>query len=199
MKLYLATSNPAKVREFLASGLAVELLPGLSGIPSPEETGTTFAENAALKAVYYSLATGEAVLGTVLAEDSGLCVDSLDGGPGVYSARYAERAGAGSGDEANNRHLLAQLRNREDRSAHYVAVIAVARAGRLLASFEGKVHGEIIDEARGAGGFGYDPHFWHPPSGRTFAELRADEKLALSHRGKAIAALSLWLRSSASR
>jgi XTP/dITP diphosphohydrolase len=189
MPLYLATSNPGKVREFLNAGLDVELLPGLKEIAAPEETGTTFEANAELKAVYYSRYCD----GIVLAEDSGLEVDALGGAPGVYSARYA-----GTGDDSdNNRHLLAQLRGKADRRGRYVAVIALAQAGEVLATFRGTVEGEILEGPRGNGGFGYDPLFFYPPFGKTFAETTLEEKASVSHRGVAIRLLSAWLASRA--
>lgn len=189
MPLYLATSNPGKVREFLKAGLDVELLPGLREITAPEETGTTFEANAELKAVYYSRHTD----GVVLAEDSGLEVDALHGAPGVYSARYA-----GTGDDNdNNRHLLAQLAGKPSRTGRYVAVIALAQAGEVLATFRGTVEGEILESPRGDGGFGYDPLFYYPPFGKTFAESTLEEKASVSHRGAAIRLLSVWLASRA--
>ncbi len=187
MQLSLATSNPGKVREFLSAGIDVELLPGLREIAPPEETGTTFEENAALKAIYYSRFTD----GVVLAEDSGLEVDALGGAPGVHSARYA-----GTGDDGdNNRHLLQQLAGHPDRRGRYVAVIALARAGKVLATFRGTVEGEILEAPRGGGGFGYDPLFYYPPFGQTFAEATLDRKASVSHRGAAIRELSAWLAS----
>ncbi len=189
MPLYLATSNPGKVREFLKAGLEVEMLPGLPEIAAPEETGATFEANAELKAVYYSRHTD----GVVLAEDSGLEVDALGGAPGVYSARYA-----GTGDDNdNNRHLLAQLAGKPNRKGRYVAVIALAQAGEVLATFRGTVEGEILESPRGDGGFGYDPLFFYPPFGQTFAESTLEEKASVSHRGAAIRLLSAWLASRA--
>jgi XTP/dITP diphosphohydrolase len=189
MPLYLATSNPGKVREFLNAGLDVELLPGLKEIAPPDETGTTFEENAALKAVYYS----QHCDGVVLAEDSGLEVDALGGAPGVYSARYA-----GTGDDNdNNRHLLAKLADQQDRRGRYVAVIALAQAGEVLGTFRGTVEGEILEAPRGEGGFGYDPLFFYPPFGQTFGESTLERKASVSHRGAAIRLLSAWLASRA--
>lgn len=189
MPLLLATSNPGKIREFLNAGLQVDLLPGLSAHTPPEETGTTFEENAALKAIYYS----QFAPGIILAEDSGLEVDALGGAPGVYSARYA-----GTGDDQdNNRHLLAQLQGHQDRRARYVAVIALAENGRLLQTFRGTVEGEILASPRGSGGFGYDPLFYYPPFGKTFAEASLAEKASVSHRGAAIALVRAWLASTA--
>ncbi len=189
MKLFVATSNAGKIREFLRAGLDAELLPGLREIAVPEESGATFEENAAQKALHYSQFTS----GVVLAEDSGLEVDALGGEPGVYSARFAARAGAGEGDAANNRHLLARMAGQRERRARYVAVIALAQEGRLLRTFRGTVEGEILAEPRGEGGFGYDPLFYYPPYGRSFGECALEEKSAVSHRGAAMRALAAWL------
>lgn len=189
MTVYCATSNPGKLREFrLISGSRIEVLPipGLKDIAPPEETGATFAENASAKAEYYS----GFVDGTVFADDSGLAVDALKGAPGIYSARYA---GQGAGDAANNARLLEALAQTEDRTARFVCAIAVARRGQTLAVFEDSVEGEILREARGSQGFGYDPLFYHPPFGCTFGEAPAERKLLVSHRGKAMAKMIRWL------
>ncbi|MDX2269053.1 MAG: RdgB/HAM1 family non-canonical purine NTP pyrophosphatase [Bryobacter sp.] len=193
MKLWLATSNPGKVKEFLGGGLEVELLPGLAGIAPPEENGETFEANAILKAKYYAAhATGP-----VLAEDSGLEVDALDGAPGVYSARFAERAGEGLGeghsDDANNAFLLRRLAGVPERKARYVCVIALADGENVLGTFRGAVEGEIVDERRGEGGFGYDPYFFCPALGKTFAEATLAEKATVSHRGQAISRVREWI------
>lgn len=190
MKIYCATGNPGKLREFrLAAdieGVDVEPIPGLSTIPAPEETGTTFEENAALKARYYSLRIpGE----FVFCDDSGLAVDALGGAPGVWSARYSESGG----DEGNNDLLLANLASAEVRTARYVAVIALARDGEVLASFRGEVEGEITRERRGTNGFGYDPLFYYPPFGCTFGEASAEQKHGVSHRARAFRALLIFL------
>jgi XTP/dITP diphosphohydrolase len=191
MKVYCATGNPGKLQEFrLAAeieGVEVEPIPGLSSIESPEETGTTFEENAALKARYYSMRIpGE----LVFCDDSGLAVDALGGAPGVWSARYAE----GGGDEGNNDLLLTNLAAVEVRTARYVAVIALARDGEVLASFRGEVEGAITRERRGTNGFGYDPLFYHPPFGCTFGEASAEQKHGVSHRANAFRALLRYLR-----
>ena len=155
MKLYCATSNPGKLREFqLAAGAGWEFVP-LTGIPPCEETGETFADNAVQKAAYYS----RHVRGLLFAEDSGLEVNALGGAPGVRSARFA---GIGASDADNNRLLIEKLRGVSDRSARYVCVIAVAEAGNVLRTFRGEVAGKIIDEPRGTDGFGYDPYFFLP-------------------------------------
>jgi XTP/dITP diphosphohydrolase len=189
MKLYLATSNAGKVREFLGAGLDVELLPGLQDLAVPEETGQSFADNAILKALYYASHSSEAVI----AEDSGLEVDALGGAPGIHSARWA-------GDDAsNNRKLLAEMSGQPDRRARYRCVIALVRGSEVLGTFEGSVEGEILDEPRGSGGFGYDPYFYYPPWGQSFAELAKERKAEVSHRGEAIRKLSAFLHESASR
>lgn len=190
MTVYCATTNRGKLREFQqASGGQIEIsvLPAIDAIPAPEETGATFQENAALKAVYYSRFT----TGLVFADDSGLAVDALGGQPGVRSARFA---GPGAGVAANNNLLLDLLRGAEQRTARFHCVIALARDGQLLETFEGAVEGRIIDTPRGAQGFGYDPIFLYPPANRTLAEIGASEKFAISHRGQAIRRLLDYLR-----
>lgn len=187
MKLYCATSNPGKLREFrLAAGAGWELIP-LTGVPPCAETGETFEENAAQKASYYS----RHVEGLLFAEDSGLAADALGGAPGVRSARFS---GEGAADVSNNRLLIERLRGARDRTARYIAVIALAEAGRTLGTFRGEVEGLIVDDARGTNGFGYDPHFFYPPFGCTFAEAAPEQKLAVSHRGHALRAMLAWLR-----
>lgn len=183
-KLILASGNPGKLREYqvLAAGhaLELELLPGFAALPEFPENEPTFAENAAGKARYYSRHCAE----LVFADDSGLVVPALDGAPGVLSARYA---GPGASSEARNAKLLGELRNLSgaERAAYFVCVIAAARQGRCEIVVSAKVDGEILDRARGSGGFGYDPVFFFPALGKSFAELNADEKNVHSHRGKA--------------
>jgi XTP/dITP diphosphohydrolase len=197
VKLYCATTNAGKLREFRLAverfgegRLDVDPLAGLAGIPPCEETGATFEENAAQKAVYYSLHAP----GPLFADDSGLEVRALGGAPGVVSARFA---GEGAGDEANNRLLLKNLVGVEDRAAQFVCVIALAERGRLIRTFRGIVEGRIIDEARGPNGFGYDPLFFHEPFGCTFGEASAEQKLLVSHRAKALEKMvSYWLAQS---
>jgi XTP/dITP diphosphohydrolase len=187
LKLYCATGNPGKLRDFsLAAGLEWEFVP-LIGIPPCPETGATFERNAVEKAVYYS----RHAPGLLFAEDSGLEVDSLGGAPGVLSARFA---GAGSADRDNNRLLIEKLRGVNDRSARFVCVMALAKGGRALATFRGQVDGRIIDQPRGTGGFGYDPHFYYEPFGFTFAEASPQRKLEVSHRGRALRKMLEWLQ-----
>jgi XTP/dITP diphosphohydrolase len=191
--LLLASSNPGKLREFreaaAARGITVEPLPGFEQMPVCVEDGATFTENARKKAVHYS----RDVAGFVLADDSGISVDALDGAPGVYSARFA---GPEATDRENNQRLLAELQRLEaaagravNRAAHYVCVIALAQAGRVLTVVEGRADGVIVDRPRGSGGFGYDPYFLFPRLGKTFAELSPEEKFAVSHRGAAFRTL----------
>jgi len=194
MRLYCATTNPGKLREFrLAAGhfgqaFTVEPVPDLAGIEPAEETGTTFEENAVQKALYYS----RYAPGPVFADDSGLAVDALGGAPGVYSARFA---GENATDKDNNRLLIEKLRGNPHRDARFVCVIAVAEKGALLGTFRGEVEGRIIDEPRGPNGFGYDPLFYYEPFGCTFGEVPGDRKLTVSHRGRALERMFAWLAS----
>jgi XTP/dITP diphosphohydrolase len=196
-KLVLASGNPGKLREFrqMLSPLGIEVVPQSElGIPDTEEPHETFLENALAKARHASQASGL----PAFADDSGICVDALNGAPGVVSARYAA-AGAGAREEQdrrNNRKLIAELRGKSDRSAHYYCVIVLLRRADdpepLIA--EGRWHGEVTDTPRGANGFGYDPYFLLPALGKTAAELDADEKNAISHRGQALRELVQALR-----
>ena len=183
MRLFLASSNPGKLREYLelarGSGVAIELLPRFGEFPPFEESAPTFAENSAGKALHYSRFTDEAVL----ADDSGLVVDALGGAPGVFSARYA---GPGASDADRVQRLLREMRGKSgaERRARFVCVTAVARAGRAIAVVSDLANGVIASEPRGTGGFGYDPVFLFAELARTYAELTAEEKNAYSHRGK---------------
>lgn len=183
-RLVLASGNPGKLREYqvLAAGHALELqlLPGYSAVPEFPENAPTFAENAAGKALYYSKHSEE----LVFADDSGLVVPALDGAPGVQSARYA---GQGASNEQKIAKLLDAMSDKrgDERAAYFVCVIAVAQQGRCVIVVSEKVDGEILEKPRGSGGFGYDPVFFFPPLGKSFAELGADEKNVHSHRGKA--------------
>ncbi|MGH6877898.1 MAG: RdgB/HAM1 family non-canonical purine NTP pyrophosphatase [Rhizomicrobium sp.] len=194
MIVYACSSNPGKLREFALTasrsrecGITIEPLPGLRNIAPPEEHGTTFEENAAAKALYYSGFTDR----LVFADDSGFEVEALGRAPGLYSARYA---GANATDQENNRLVLQRTGDSTDRRARFVCAIAIARAGKLLASARGSVEGEILHAPRGQNGFGYDPLFFFPPLDCSFAELSAEEKFAVSHRGHAIRAMVSWLR-----
>ena len=184
-RVLLATSNPAKLREFAAAleprGIDVIGLQALEDRSEVEETGATFEENARIKAEAYSPRTRL----TVLAEDSGLEVDALGGEPGVRSARYG---GPGLDDRGRVSLLLEKMWEVPDdgRTARFRCVLAVARDGRTLATFQGVVEGRIIREPRGENGFGYDPVFFHDAIGCTFAQISREEKQRLSHRGQAI-------------
>ena len=184
MKVFLASSNPGKLREYreLAgdAALDLELLPNFRDIPAFDETAPTFAENSAGKALYYSKFTDE----IVLADDSGLVVPVLGGAPGVLSARYA---GPHATDADRVRKLLHEMADKEgqDRHAHFVCVTTLARQGRPLAVVSGRCDGLIANEPRGTGGFGYDPVFYFESLGQTFAELSPAEKHLYGHRGKA--------------
>lgn len=188
MKLWCATGNRGKLREFqmLAGPVELAMLPGFPRMAPSPETGGTFEENAIGKALYY----GRHARGLLFAEDSGIEVDALGGAPGIRSARFA---GEGATDEANNRLLLERLRGIADRTARYRAVIALVDDGRLVRTFHGKVEGWIAEQPRGAHGFGYDPLFYYPALGRTFAELPPEQKNALSHRSQAFAGLLKFL------
>ena len=185
-RLYCATGNAGKLREFrMAASLApveIELLPAFRDLPACIEDGATFEENAILKARHY----GEHTPDLLFADDSGLEVDALGGAPGVYSARFS---GPHATDEANNRLLLEKLRGVQNRTARFVCVIALVESGRLRGVFRGAVEGRIIDDARGAGGFGYDPLFYYPPFGCTFGEATDEQKFSVSHRGQALLAM----------
>lgn len=187
-----ATTNAGKLREFAAASTDyVTILPidDLATIEPPEETGTTFEENAAIKARYHSGLTQD----PVFVDDSGLVVDALHGEPGVYSARYA---GDNATDSDNNALVLERLRGNTDRSAKFVCVIAVAENGKLLETFRGEVQGSIVDAPRGANGFGYDPLFYYEPFRGTFGEVDAERKQLVSHRGHALRKMIAFLEAS---
>ena len=192
MRIYCATGNAGKLREFRLAGevlgIDIEPLADLKSIPAPEENGATFEDNARLKAAYYS----RFAPGPLFADDSGLEVDALGGEPGVYSARYA---GAHASDQANNRLLLERLGQTPNRSARFVCAIALAEGGEVRQTFRGEVEGEILHETRGPGGFGYDPLFYYPPFGCSFGEVDGEKKFDVSHRGKALRALLRYLAS----
>ena len=186
-QLVLASNNEGKIREIrrILAPLHIEVIPQARlDVSEPDEPHGTFIENALTKARHASLLTGL----PALADDSGLCVEALDGAPGVQSARFA---GEPRSDERNNDRVLALLADAENRKAHYYCVMVLLRHAHdpqpLVA--EGEWRGEIVRERRGAGGFGYDPLFLDPLLGKTGAELPLDEKNRVSHRGKALAVL----------
>jgi XTP/dITP diphosphohydrolase len=208
LRIYIATTNPGKLREFreaaVAADLSIASIPGMAGMQAPVEDGDTFEANARSKAEYYSRGTpGE----WVLAEDSGLEVEGLGGAPGVYSARYAATLSSGpevhpesthqnSDDAANNAALIQEMERRslstEGRRGKYVCVIAIARDGNTVQTFRGEVAGQLLTQPRGSDGFGYDPLFYFPALGKTFAELPLEEKRQHSHRGNAFRAFLEW-------
>ncbi len=185
----LATRNAGKLREIREKSAGAPWrwvgLEDFPNVPEAPEEAPTLEENARAKAVFYARATGL----TALADDSGLVVDSLGGEPGVHSAYYA---GLPRDDAANNRKLIAELRRRElnddrARAARFRCELVLAGPdGRILLTAGGALEGRIVDQPRGAGGFGYDPHFFVPSMGRCLAELTSAEKNAISHRGQAM-------------
>lgn len=199
VELLVASSNPGKLREFRAlaasdpNDLTIDLglLPGFDQLAPFDESAPTFAENAAGKALYYSGFAQE----PVVADDSGLVVPALEGAPGVHSARYA---GPHVSDAERVGKLLRELEatGNADRRARFVCVIALARYGQARCVLSAAAEGEILDEPRGAGGFGYDPIFYFPPLKKTFAEMSGEEKNLYSHRGKAFRKLRDFLLSS---
>jgi XTP/dITP diphosphohydrolase len=189
LKLYCATTNPGKLREFqmaLRGSIQLEPLPGLQSIAPCDETGVTFEENAVEKALYYS----QRCDGYLFVDDSGLEVDALDGAPGVYSARFA---GPDATDVANNQLLLDRMRGVSDRTARFVCVLALADSGRLKATFRGEVEGRLLEAPRGDNGFGYDPLFFYPPFGGSFGEVAPERKMEVSHRAYALGKMRAYL------
>jgi XTP/dITP diphosphohydrolase len=200
-RVLVATSNEGKIRDLVGAAAAHDIqiatLPNFKALPSVIEDGLTFESNARKKAEQYShYSDGE----LVIADDSGLEVDALQGAPGVRSARYAADEhnplddSANSADEANNARLLRELHDVPDeyRTGRFVCVIAVARNGHTLATFHGKAEGTILHAPRGCNGFGYDPLFFFPQIDKTFAELTAQEKAQYSHRGAAFRQFLDW-------
>jgi XTP/dITP diphosphohydrolase len=202
MRVYVATTNPGKLRDFAyaATGhllggtpIQIEPLPGLGAVPAAPEDELTFEANARVKAVHYSqIAPGL----LVLADDSGLEVDALGGQPGVHSARYADDLGYGLGtaatiDDRNNALLVSQIEQLalHEPTARYRCVLALTRDGEVLATAAGSLEGAIIASPRGEHGFGYDPIFLLPELGKTMAELDPATRLNLSHRGRALRSL----------
>jgi XTP/dITP diphosphohydrolase len=197
----LATSNLGKLRDFAgaaaAHGVAVANIQNFSSLPQVIEDGATFEANARKKAESYSLFAPHEL---VLADDSGLEIDALGGAPGIHSARYAtaepHAATSNSDDDANNARVLRELAGipAEKRMAQFVCVLAVARDGQTLQSFRGTVEGFILERPRGQNGFGYDPLFYFPQIGQSFAELSPEAKAQFSHRGEAFRAFLRWYR-----
>ncbi|HTC87880.1 MAG TPA: RdgB/HAM1 family non-canonical purine NTP pyrophosphatase [Bryobacteraceae bacterium] len=189
MKLYCATTNRGKLREFqmaLRDSIQVEPLPGLETIAPCEETGVTFEENAIEKALYYSKRCD----GYLFVDDSGLEVAALAGAPGVYSARFA---GPSATDAANNQLLLDRMRGVLDRTARFVCVVALAKSGQLLRTFRGEVEGRLLETPQGANGFGYDPLFFYPPFECSFGEAPLERKMEVSHRAQALQKMRVHL------
>jgi len=191
-KIVIASGNPGKLREIrrILEPLEFNVVPQSDfGVPECPEPHVTFIENCLAKARHAALHTGL----PALADDSGICVDALNGAPGVYSARYA---GEPKSDQRNNEKLIEALKNEPNRRAHYYCVIVLVQhpddPQPLIA--EGSWHGEIIDTPRGENGFGYDPYFYLPEFGKTGAELEPDHKNAISHRGQALDVLVKKLR-----
>jgi len=194
-RLVVATTNRGKLKEIaqLLAGIAgdtVELvtLADFPAVIPPQETGRTFAENARLKALYYARHTGE----LTVAEDSGLEIDALDGAPGIESARYG-------GEQSTYPEKFALIydalkaRTAAGSTARFVCALALIKDEEVLFETRGTIEGEIAPEPRGAGGFGYDPIFFYPPYGCTLAEATAEQKAAVSHRGRAFRDLGLYL------
>jgi len=201
-RVFVATSNAGKLRDFAgaarAQGVEIAGIPNFGALATVVEDGATFDENARKKAEQYSChLPGE----VVLADDSGLEVEALGGAPGVHSARYAADAphlvDKNTDDEANNARLLRELKHvpPEKRAARFVCLLAAARDGSTLAVFRGEADGVILDTPRGENGFGYDPLFFFPAIGKTFAELDAEEKAQYSHRGAAFRDFLKWYES----
>ena len=188
--ILIATTNAGKLREIreILSDLPIELLSlaDVATLPEPEETGRTFAENARLKAAYYACATPLPVVG----EDSGLEIDALDGAPGIESARFP---GATYPEKFNRLYAMLDARGGRESTARFVCALALLQDGTVLFETEATVEGHIAPEPRGSGGFGYDPIFYYPAYGRTLGEASAEEKAAVSHRGKAFRALRHFL------
>jgi XTP/dITP diphosphohydrolase len=203
-RILIATSNTGKLCDFAGAasrhGVETAGIPGFASLPAVVEDGLTFEANARKKAEAYSRYVPGKI---VVADDSGLEIDALNGAPGVHSARYAapdlqnkepHEADANTDDEANNARLLRELKEvpPEKRTGRFVCVLAAARDGKTLATFRGIAEGVLLDAPRGGNGFGYDPLFYFPQIQKTFAELTAEEKSKYSHRGAAFRQLLDW-------
>ncbi|MEH7332677.1 XTP/dITP diphosphatase [Neobacillus drentensis] len=184
-EVIIATKNPGKAREFehifAPRGFSVKTLLDFPEIPEVEETGSTFEENAILKAEAVSQALNKMVIG----DDSGLIVDVLEGRPGIFSARYA---GEPKNDQKNTEKVLSELKGvpEEERTARFYCALAVAVPGQETFTVSGTCEGRILEEQRGTNGFGYDPVFYVPDKSRAMAELTSDEKNKISHRANAL-------------
>jgi len=198
-KVLIATSNPGKLRDFAGAaavhGIEISGIPNFSALPLAVEDGHTFEENARKKAEEYSqYVPGE----IVLADDSGIEIDALNGAPGVHSARYAadepHLADENTDDDLNNARVLRELKDvpPDKRTGRFVCVLVAAREGKTLTTFRGTAEGRILDAPRGSNGFGYDPLFYFPQIQKTFAELSAEEKSKYSHRGAAFRKFLDW-------
>lgn len=190
MNLIIASNNKHKVEEIstiLAGKFeSIKSLAEAEIVCDPDETGTTFLENALIKAA----AVGKLCDCAVLSDDTGLCVDALGGKPGIFSARYAATTESGAhNDEANRKKLLQDLCGVIDRSAHFECVVVLRYPNGKLLSATGRVNGRILTEERGENGFGYDSLFFADDLQKTFAEANSDEKNSVSHRGRALSAL----------
>jgi len=196
--LVLATRNKGKIVEFKDlfenTGITLKSLDDFGPIPEVVEDGETFEDNAVKKAQFTARVLGF----PAIADDSGLVVEALGGRPGVYSSRYA---GEGATDELNNLKLLKEMEGISKRDAYFACVVAIAVPRGPALIYEGKCHGIIAHERSGSDGFGYDPLFYHPPSGKSFAEMSPEEKNLLSHRGTAMLELKeeankvfVWLK-----
>ncbi|MFZ1008201.1 MAG: RdgB/HAM1 family non-canonical purine NTP pyrophosphatase [Candidatus Sulfotelmatobacter sp.] len=203
-RILIATSNAGKLRDFAGAaarfGVEISGIPEFSSLPAVVEDGLTFEANARKKAEAYSRYVPREI---VVADDSGLEIDALNGAPGVHSARYAapdlqnkepHEAEANTDDEANNARVLCELKEvpPEKRTGRFVCVLAAARDGETLATFRGTADGMILPARRGTNGFGYDPLFYFPAIGKTFAELSAEDKSRYSHRGAAFREFLEW-------
>ena len=202
-RLLIATTNRDKLTEMrrLLGAATIDLitLRDLPSVAEPDETGTTFEENARLKALYYDAAfpsTGPEGHYTI-AEDSGLVIDALDGEPGIHSSRFVR-------PDATYAEKFAEIYRRLDeapgveRTARFVCAVSVVHHGVVTFETTGIVEGEIADTPRGTGGFGYDPIFYYPQYGMTLAEVSAEQKLRVAHRGVAIGKLAQWLEATRS-